>query len=338
MTPASILHARFERPSFEAYREVFTVLSDITPAVQALPPDSALLDLTGALRYWQRTPAQLADLLQTRIMARYGLTTAVGGGPTRMLATIAAGLTPPGAVRILDDDPAAALAFLRQQPVRALPGIGPAMERTLHRYGLATVGDLADLPPATLQRIAGASTARLLHDRAHGIDPRRVTPAGPPPAITVGRRFDHDVLDPAEARRTLLDLAGQLGARLRHSRQCAARIELQITLADRTSMIRSRTLTEATSHSPRLQEVLYQLFAALGLQRARIRSFTARAAALTDTRATAVQLTLDRATEDARRLEPVIDRANRRFGSNTLQPAALAIRSHQPAPRVDARR
>ncbi|MCM2431074.1 DNA polymerase Y family protein [Streptomyces sp. RKAG337] len=338
MTPAAILHARFERPSFETYRELFTVLGDITPVVQALPPDSALLDLTGALRYWQRTPAQLADLVQTRIMARYGLTTAIGGGPTRMLATIAADLTPPGAVRILDDDPAAALAFLQQQPVRALPGIGPAMERTLHRYGLATVGDLADLPPATLQRIAGASTARLLRDRAHGIDPRRVTPAGPPPGITARRRFDHDILDPAEARRTLLDLAVDLGARLRHSRRCASRIELQITLADRTSLIRSRTLTEATSHSPRLQDTLYQLFSGLGLQRARMRTFTARAAGLTDTVTTAVQLTLDRATEDARRLEPVIDRANSRFGSNTLQPAALAARTHRQRPRADLRR
>ncbi|WP_274036313.1 DNA polymerase Y family protein [Streptomyces sp. MMBL 11-1] len=337
MTSATILHARFEQPSFEAYRELFAALNDITPAVQALPPDSALLDLTGALRYWQRTPAQLADLIQTRVMARYGLATAIGGGPTRMIATIAAGLTAPGAVRILDGGPAA-LSFLHEQPVRVLPGVGPAMERTLHRYGLETAADLASLPLATLQRIAGASTARLLHERAHGIDPRRVTPAGPPPSITVRHRFTHDVLDPAEARRCLLDLSRQLGARLRHSQQCASRIELQVTFADRTSLVRSRTLAESTSHSPRLQEALYGLFAALGLQRARIRSVTARAAGLTDAATSAVQLTFDRTTEDARRLEPVIDRANRRFGDNTLQPAALAVRPRARETRADSPR
>ncbi|GAA2266205.1 hypothetical protein GCM10010232_68190 [Streptomyces amakusaensis] len=328
MTTTAILHARFTHPSFETYRELFTVLGDITPAVQALPPDSALLDITGALRYWQRTPAQLADLIQTRIMARYGLTTAIGGGPTRMHATMTADTTPPGTVRILDPDPATTLAFLHQQPLRALPGIGPALERTLRPYGLTTVGDLAALPPTTLQRITGPSTARLLFDRASGNDPRRITPTGPPPSITARHRFDHDVLDPAEARRTLLNLAIQLGTRLRHSQRCASRIELTVTFADRTSLIRSHTLAEATNHSPRLQEALYRLFSTLGLQRARIRALTARAAGLTNASASTVQLTLDRKTEHARRLEPVIDRANHRFGSNTLQPASLAARPH----------
>jgi DNA polymerase-4 len=229
---------------------------------------------------------------------------------------------PPGTVNILD--PATALAFLHQQPVRALPGVGPALERALHRYGLTTVAELAALPQATLQRIAGVTTARLLHDRAHGIDPRRVTPAGPPPSITARRTFHHDVLDPTEARRALLDLAVELGVRLRQSKQCARQVELHVTFADRSVLVRSRTLPAATHHTPSLQNALYEMFSALGLQRARIRAVTARTADLTDAVGAAVQLTLDRATEAGRLLEPVIDHANRRFGNGTLRPAALA--------------
>ncbi|MFJ7246346.1 DNA polymerase thumb domain-containing protein [Kitasatospora sp. NPDC098652] len=322
-TSSTILHLRVHRAGFETYRELFTVLGDTTPVAQALPPDSALLDLAGATRYFALTPAQLADRLQTRLAARYGLASTGGIGPNRMLATLAADAAAPGTVHVLPEAPAEWEQFLRGRPLRALPGIGPALERTLARYGIETVGDLADLPLATVQRIAGTSTGRLLHERAHGTDRRTVAPAGPPAALTSTHRFDRDVLDPAEIRRALLAAAIDLGARLRAARQIARTLELQVTYADRSSTTRSRTLREPTAHTPALQQVLYELFAALALQRARVRAVTVRVGELTAATQVAEQLTFDRLIEDARTLEPVIDQAGRRFGPGAVRPAAL---------------
>ncbi|MFI9272105.1 DNA polymerase thumb domain-containing protein [Kitasatospora sp. NPDC052896] len=319
----AILYLRFARPSFETYRELFTVLEDVSPVVQALPPDSALMDVTGAQRYFRRTPAELADLLQTRLLARYGLHTAIGGGDTRLLATLTAQTCRPGETLILGDDPDTDTAFLRGRPVQALPGVGPVLARTLARYGITTIGDLGDLPPATLQRIAGASTGRLLHDRAHGTDPRRITPTGPPASIAAGHRFDHDVLDPDDVRRTLLALATDLGTRLRASHQVARQVELQVSYADRSHTSRARTLAEPTGHTPVLRDALYGIHTALGLQRARVRAVTARVVQLTPAARGYVQLTLDRGIEDRRRLEPVLDKAIARYGTGTLGPAAL---------------
>ncbi|MEU4583298.1 hypothetical protein AB0F92_14580 [Kitasatospora aureofaciens] len=320
----TILHLRVHRVGFETYRELFTVLGDTTPVVQALPPDSALLDLAGATRYFALTPAQLADRLQTRLAARYGLASTGGIGPNRMLATLAADIAAPGTVRILPEE---WTNFLRGRPLRALPGVGPALERTLARYGIEQVGDLADLPLATVQRIAGASTGRLLHERAHGTDRRTVAPAGPPVGITSTHRFDRDVLDPAEIRRALLAAVTDLGTRLRTARQIARTLELQVTYADRSSTTRSRTLREPTAHTPALQRVLYELFCALALQRARVRAVTVRVGELVAATQAVEQLTFDRLIEDARALEPVIDRAGRRFGMGTVRPAALF---HEP--------
>ncbi|MDH6130288.1 hypothetical protein [Kitasatospora sp. GP82] len=215
-------------------------------------------------------------------------------------------------------------AFLDPQPVLALPGVGPALARTLDRYGLETVGDLRVLPPATLQRIAGAGTARLLAERANGTDPRKVSPTGPPATIAAKRTSDRDVLDPGQVRQALLSLAVELGARLRQSQQIARTVELQITYADRSSTTRSRTVKEPTGHTPALQQTLYSLHSGLGLERARIRGVTARVGALGSAAATAVQLTFDRAVEDARTLEPVVDKANARFGHGSLRPASLS--------------
>ncbi|MFG2844283.1 hypothetical protein ACGF12_14075 [Kitasatospora sp. NPDC048296] len=322
-TPATILHLHVHRAPFETYRALFAVLGDITPVVQALPPDRALLQLAGAVGYFGLSPAGLADLLQTRLAARYGLVTTGGIGPSRMLATLAADTATPGTVQVLPDDPDRQLAFLHHQDVRHLPGIGPALEKKLRRYGIGTVGELAGLPPATVQRIAGAATGRLLLERAHGTDRRTVTPSGPPATISSTTRFDHDVLDPDEVRRALLHLATDLGNRLRAAGQAARAVELQVTFADRSSTTRSRTLPEATGHSPALRDALYGLHARLGLQRARVRAVTARTGDLRDHKSAAVQLTFDRPTENARTLEPVIDRANARFGTGALTPAAL---------------
>ncbi|MCX5129433.1 hypothetical protein [Streptomyces sp. NBC_00347] len=324
------LYLRFHRAGFETYRELFTVLGDMTPVVQALPPDSALLDLAGATRYFGQSPAELADRLQTRLAARYGLVSTGGIGPNRILATLAADTAPPGTVRVLPDDPAEQERFLHGCRVRALPGVGPALERSLLRYGIETIGDLAALPAITVQRIAGASTGRLLRERAQGIDRRPVNPAGPPATLTSAQRFDYDVLDPAEIRRALLGAATDLGARLRIAGQVARTVELQVTYADRSTTTRSRTLREPTSHTPSLQQTLYGMFSALGLQRARVRAVTARVSELTGSARTAEQLTFDRPTENARTLEPVIDRVSRRFGTGAVHPASLLAPGQGP--------
>ncbi|MEU8927578.1 helix-hairpin-helix domain-containing protein [Kitasatospora sp. NPDC048545] len=323
-TDRAILHLRLHHPPLALYTETFTVLADITPLVQALPPDSAALDITGALTYFHRTPEEIADTLATRLLLRYGLTCAIGGGPTRLHAQLAADTLLPGQIRILHPHHDDTDRFLRTRPTQALPGIGPKLARTLARYGITTTGDLADLPLPTLQRIAGTTTARLLHDRAHGTDPRRVAPTGPPASITVTRRYPADVLDPDTTRQGLLALATDLGTRLRTVDQTTRHLELTITYADRSTTTRSRTLHEPTHHTPTLRDTLYAIHTRLGLQRARIRALTARAGHLTPATHAYTQLTLDPTTEDQRRLEPVLDKANNRWGTGTLRPAALA--------------
>ncbi|MFD9124451.1 helix-hairpin-helix domain-containing protein [Kitasatospora sp. NPDC059571] len=333
MTTRSILHVRLHRVPFALYGETFALLGDITPAVQALPPESALLDVTGALGYFDRTPEGLADLVATRLLARFGLHAAIGGGDSPLLAGLAADTCAPGQTRILGPGTPDTGRFLRSRPVEALPGIGPKLARALARFGITTVGELADLPLATVQRIAGTSTGRLLHERANGHDPRTVVPSGPPAGITAGRRFPTDVLDPDRIRRTLLDLATDLGFRLRTGHKTCRALELQITYADRTGTTRTRTLREPTAHTPHLADTLYGMFAALGLQRARIRAVTARVAHLAPAATGHTQLTLDPGAEDRRTLEPVIDRANHRWGTGTLRPAALTALPSPGGPR-----
>ncbi|MGW6706855.1 DNA polymerase Y family protein [Streptomyces sp. NPDC054956] len=325
MTEHRILHAFFHiQPGSRAdmYEQLLALAENITPRVQAIPPDAAHLDITGALRYFDRDPEGIAALLRMRTMALHGVQTTCAIAPTRMLATMAAAVTPPGATTIVEA--AAVQAWLRPRPVAALHGVGPATATRLRAYGLHTIGDLADAPLPALTRIFGAATGRSLHAHAHGHDLRTVQPQPIAKSATAVRDFDHDVLDPVEHRRALLDLAEELGGRLRDEQQIAGNLTLTVRYADRSTSSRSRTHSEPTAHTRPLAGTAYELYDSLGLQRARVRSIGLRAQDLRPAAEAAEQLTLGPSDDRARAIEAVTDRARARYGHGTIRPAALA--------------
>ncbi|MFI6878134.1 DNA polymerase thumb domain-containing protein [Streptomyces sp. NPDC050400] len=313
------LHARL---TGEQYGQVIELMSGITPHIQAIPPDALQLDLTSALRYFDQSPYEVVQMAMMRLSAHYGIRGSAGLAANRMLAAMAADVSAPGATTWVRADEAA--QWLRSRPVTALPGVGRATATTLGRFGLHTVGQLADLPPATLQRLLGTAQARLLADRARGHDPRPVVPAEPAERLSADLVLDRDCLDPDQQHRAVLGLADRLGQRLRGSGQVARRLTLTVGYADRSSTTRTRPLPEHTSHSPALAATALALLAGLGLQRARVRTFTVRADDLRPADSAHRQLSLDPGDARARAVEAAADRARRRFGTDAVRPAALA--------------
>ena len=323
-----VLHVRFHPPGGAppgegAYADLLDLLGEITPVVQALPPDAAFADVRGSLRYFGRTGAELAALLRVRALARYGADCTVGVAGNPLLARMAGQDGPPGAVRVLPASPDAVAAFLAGKPVTALHGIGPATARLLGDYGLDSVGRVAAAPPATLQRLLGARPGRRLRELARGVDPVPVTPNAPARSAGCERRFDRDELDPARHRRALLSLTDELGSRLRSDGQAARSLALTVRYADGSATTRSRPLPEPTGHTAALTAAAYRTYAALGLQRARLRGIALRAEGLTAAEHAAHQLTFDPGDEKARRIEEVTDRARALFGPQVIRPAAL---------------
>ncbi|WP_069764885.1 hypothetical protein [Streptomyces sp. LUP47B] len=333
----SILRLSFDPPPDadpELPERLRHLLEDFTPRVQMLE-DGALLDLTGAMRWWQRDARGITELVQLRALAHFGVRSAAGVAGTPMLATMACALTPLGRRTVIDDSPEAIAAFLRPRPVRELPGVGTKTAATLAEYGLHTVGDVADVPQHTLQRLLGARAGRALHEHAHGHDTQVVDPTPAPASLSTEHRFARDELDPAAHRRTLLALADDLGARLRASGQIATGVTCTIRYADGSATRRSRTLPEATQHTLLLARTAYAVYDSLGLQRARVRSIALRADALRPAARATRQLTLDAGDDKPLALEAVADRARTRYGHQVIYPAALAVSSRPLAARRD---
>lgn len=324
-----VLHVRFRLcsgavPGADAYQRLLGLLAGFTPVVEALPPDAALADVRGSLRYFGQDAAGLGLLLRVRALAQCGADCAIGVAVNPLLAQLASREAPLGAVRVVPGDPSAVAAFLDPLPPAALVGVGPATAKTLAAYGLVTIGRIAATPLGTLQRIVGASAGHRLYEQARGVDPASVTPNAPARALAAEHRFGRDEVDPVRHRRALLALTEEIGARLRTGHQAAGALTLTVHYADHSATVRTRTLAEPTAHSPALTALAYRLHASLGLQRARVRAVALRAEGLIPAELASRQLAFDPADDRAHRIEAVADRARAKFGSHVIRPATLS--------------
>ncbi|OON82352.1 DNA polymerase Y family protein [Streptomyces tsukubensis] len=320
----TVLCVRFRLDAAEeaALPALLATVEGITPAVQALPPDTALADVSGARRYFAGDAGRLASLIRVRALALHGVECAIGAGPTPMIARMAAREAPAGTTLVVADDGVA--EYLARKPVAALPGVGSATARALCAYGLDSVDRVAAAPLGTLQRILGARAGREVREKAHGIDRAPVTPNAAARSVAAERPFDRDELDPFRHRRALLSITGELGARLRDEEQICRSLTLTVRYADRSTTTRTRGLQEPTAHTTALTAAAYALYEALGLQRARVRGVSLRAEGLTPAEHASHQLTFDPADEKARRIEEAADRARARFGPGAVVPGTLA--------------
>lgn len=320
----TILCVRFQLPPTReaALPELLGLLEEFTPVVEALPPDRALADLRGAERYFKRDAVELASVIRVRALALHGVDCAIGAGPGPMLARMALKDARPGVTCAVPGD--AVADFLAGRPVAALPGVGGATARVLREYGLDTLGRVAAAPLSTLQRLVGAKAGRELHEKANGVDRSRVVPNGVSNSLATERPFTRDELDPDRHRRALLSAAEELGARLRALDKVCRTLTLTVRYADRTATTRSRTLGEPTAHSVALTRAAYDMYEALGLQRARVRSVSLRAEGLDPAEQASHQLTFDPTDDKLRRIEEAADRARARFGPLAVLPGALA--------------
>src|SRR5215203_1351896 len=308
-------NATFLEPHHSDYgrvsQNVMAIFGSITPAVEPLSLDEAFLDISGARRRLG-SPAEIGELIRTRVHDEQGITCSVGVASTKFVAKLASGLCKPDGLLVVPAD--GVIDFLHPLSLGALWGVGDKTEETLHRLGLRTVADLANTPVGTLERALGPAAGRHLWELAWGRDERVVVPDAAEKSVSRDRTFDVDIDDPVLVRRELLRLSQNVASQLR-SRDLAGRtVALKIRFADFTTISRSRTLAHPTDVSRDIYATAIGLYDALGLDRARLRLVGVRAEGLVHSASVARQLTFDERPEAWRDAERAADQASQRFG------------------------
>jgi len=306
----------------EASSDVMAILRDVTPLVEPLSLDEAFLDVAGAQRLLG-TPLQIAQAIRARVAAELSLTCSVGVAATKFVAKLASARCKPDGLLLV---PAAqTLEFLHPLPVTVLWGVGARTAQPLHRLGVRSVGDLADIPITTLRRGVGIAVADHLHALAHGHDPRAVETQDVEKSISADHTTAVDLVDEADVSRELLQLCVEVGQRLRARGWVAKTVGIKIRFADFRTVTRVRTVADWVDSTAELHDIAFELYRALHLDRPRIRLVGVKAEHFADAAGTARQPTLDEAARPSSpRVDQVADATQARFGPAALRPAALA--------------
>jgi DNA polymerase-4 len=310
-------------------REVMEVFRSITPEVEPLALDEAFLDVSGAIRRLGR-PAQIGELIRATIAEQQGITCSVGVASCKFVAKLASARCKPDGLLVVPAD--GVLDFLHPLPVAALWGVGEQTGQVLARLGLRTVGDIAQIPVASLQRELGQAAGAHLAALAWGRDERPVVSRVPEKSIGAEETFPSDVDDPEVIRRELLRLSGRTARGLRAADALARTVVIKLRLANFTTITRSRTLPEPTDVAQTIYATACALYRASGLDsRARLRLVGVRANGLVPSSRAVTQLAFGQRETGWRDAEQALDRISGRFGADSVRPAAL-VTGQRPSP------
>jgi DNA polymerase-4 len=313
----------------EVSQGVMEIFRSITPLVEPLSLDEAFLDVSGAIRRIG-PPTLIGELIRDRVADEQRITASVGIAATKFVAKLASGQAKPDGLLVVPRDQT--VVFLHRLAAGALWGVGDRTEEALRRLGLISVADIAHTPVDTLRRALGDATGTQLHELAWGHDPRPVVPEQVEKSVGAEETFRTDVDDPQVIRRELLRLSERVAARLRSTGSLGRTVIIKIRFADFSTITRSRTLAEHTDVSRIVHATALELYARLGLDRARLRLVGVRVEGLIDQSAGHHQLALDERAQGWREAEQAVDRASARFGAGAVRPASLVIDSQDSRP------
>lgn len=329
-------HAVVVPPRLDAYsaasRAVFAIFADTSPLVEGISIDEAFLDVRGLGRV-AGTPTEIATRLRRRVLDDVGLPISVGVARTKFLAKVASALAKPDGLLVVR--PEGELDFLHPLPIERLWGVGPVTAARLHAHGITYVSEVAALGESALTAMLGGAAGRHLHALANNRDPR---------AVRVGRRrasvgsqaaLGRRRRAPAEVEATLIALVDRVARRLRAAHRIGRTVVLRLRFTDFARATRSRSLAEATAHTPTILAATRSLLhgARPLIDERGITLVGITVADLSDD--DAVQLALPFARVDGPGLDTALDGVRERFGSDAVTRAVLLGRGAYPeAPRL----
>ncbi len=311
-------------PNHEKYSEVSERLQEIylsfTPLVEPLSVDEAFLDVTGS-RKLIGSPIEIGKKLREKVFQEENITCSVGIAPTKFVAKLASTRAKPDGLLVVS--PKEVIAFLHPLPVGALWGVGGKTEEVLKRLGLFKVSDIANLPLKTLKRALGEAIAEHLYELSWGRDERSVETSEPEKSVGNEETFSKDLDQAEDILREILRLSEKVASRLRQAGLMGRTITLKVRFSNFSTITRSKTLLDPTDVAKEIYEVAKGLFEGLNLDQVRVRLVGVRVEKLIEEESANRQLLLGENDKGWREIDKASDKANARFGEDSIKPARL---------------
>ena len=249
-------------------REIGAVLRRFTPVVEQASSDEFYLDLSGTEQLYGGEPlAATARRMRDAVIAETSLSLSIGGGTSKFVAKLAAGLAKPRPGGTADGvhvvAPGAEADFMLQFALADIPLIGPKFQERLARVGLRTVRDVVRHERETLVGWLGEREGGWLHERARGIERAPVETDREAKSVSRDETFATDLDDDAALAARLLTLVDRASADIRETGVVARTVTVKLRDADFTTRQASRTLGDPVQSDRAVYAVARELLTRL---------------------------------------------------------------------------
>ncbi len=316
VTPNFPLYLRFSRLARGIY-------ADYTDQIEPFGLDEAWLDVahSGVCG----NGIQIADEIRERIKTEMGVTASVGVSYNKIFAKLGSDMKKPDATTVITRNNYKDTVW--PLPAEDLLYVGRATQRKLFRYGIKTIGDIANASPRLLRSMLG-KWGEVLWSFANGQDASPVTRLGEEGVIkSVGNSITtpRDLQTDNDVQMIFYVLSESVAARMReHGFKCRT---VQIHIRDNTlfSFEAQGKFSQPTNVSSTLAEKAMQIFSAKYAWERPIRSVGVRGCDLIPAHGEEQLLLFE--DEERRmkqeKLEETVDVLRRRFGHFSVQRAML---------------
>ncbi|KAJ57547.1 DNA polymerase IV [Actibacterium mucosum KCTC 23349] len=249
------------RPRMSVYAEVSkqirAMMDALTPVVEPLSLDEAFMDLTGTEKLHGAPPAVMLARLVKRMKDELGVTGSVGLSHNKFLAKVASDLDKPRGFSVIGK--AETEAFLHDQPVRLIWGVGAAAQASLDKAGIRTFADLKRWDRRDLEARFGTFGYRLWH-LARGQDRRRVSPNAPVKSISKETTFFEDTASTELLDGHIWRLSEQVADRAKAKGKAGRVVVLKLKRADHSLISRRVSLSDPTQIADRIYRTARGLY------------------------------------------------------------------------------
>ena len=303
----------------EVSEHIFKIFFRYTNLVEPLSLDEAFLDVSGSYRLYGSAET-IGGRIQDDIFEEEGLHASVGVACNKYVAKVASDLKKPKGFVVVP--PGEEEGFLNGLPVERLWGAGSKTTEQLHRLGCTRIGDVAKQTQEFLRVRFGKVGTRLWY-LAKGIDPRPVVAHGPAKTISAESTFLQDTDDFQIIAQTLLDLADRLAQRLRAEGVRTKTLTLKHRNNAFETVTRSLSFQEPTDHARLLYDAALKLLTRVNAKKQKIRLLGLAGSKLSFSVSDSQMSLFENPSNQADRLNSVIDEIRHRFGDLAIKPGSL---------------
>ncbi len=330
------------KPDFDMYHKFSaigrSIYGEYSDRVEPFGLDENWLDVSAST-VDMADARRLAECIRSRIKEEMGITVSIGVADNKVFAKLGSDIKKPDAVTLISPENYRRVAW--PLSARELLYVGRATEAKLLKYGIVTIGDLANTPEAFLRAQFGKCGA-MLHAFANGRDAAPVLRAcDEPPVKSVGNGLTtpRDLVNDEDVYLTISMLAESVAARLREQGLRARTAHLGVRDVGLVSFIRQTKLARPTNITIEISRTCMQLFRESYAWHTPIRSLTVTCSDLVGAD-DPVQLSLfddEAPRRKAEAAESAVDDIRRRFGYRAIG-RALFLKDREiglMAPKVD---